>query len=148
MLDGATAPRFDRSRARIELELAPSTAAPALGRRAIGRFPVSADARERAELIVSELLTNAFTHAGLQEGDHVQLKLALDGSELLIEVRDRGCGFDPEAPRSRTRVGGFGLVLVDELSTRWNVTVDAAGTCVSCIVDGCSPARGPDALAA
>jgi anti-sigma regulatory factor (Ser/Thr protein kinase) len=125
----------------MEIDLAPSPTAPALGRRAIGRFAVSPDARERAELIVSELLTNAFTHAGLRPDQRVALALELHGSELHIEVRDPGRGFDPAAPRSPHRVGGFGLVLVDELATRWDVTVDADGTSVSCVVDGSAPRR-------
>ena len=141
MLDGATAPRFDRARARIEIELVPSATAPALGRRAIGRFAVSADARERAELIVSELLTNAFSHAGLRPDQLVGLALELDGTDLRIEVRDPGPGFDPAARRSPHRVGGFGLVLVDELAARWNVTCDEHGTCVSCTVDGSTAPR-------
>jgi anti-sigma regulatory factor (Ser/Thr protein kinase) len=78
-----------------------------------------------AELLVSELVTNAVRH-GLDRRGAVELTLRLAGRCLRVEVADGGAGFtpptgghDPEDP------GGWGLVVVDELVDRWGI--DAAG---------------------
>ena len=52
--------------------------------------------------IGQEVLTNVLRHARASE---FKVVLAFDSSEILLEMRDNGCGFDP-----RRRHEGFGLL--------------------------------------
>jgi len=71
-----------------------------------------------ASLCLSELVTNAIQHPG--GGDDLELALALSDSALRVEVRDPGPGFDPGDP-SVDDNRGWGLFIVDRLSSRWGV---------------------------
>ena len=85
---------------------------------------------EDAQLLVSELVTNAIRHAGLGAADVITLVVAIDDARVRVEVFDPGPGFalaEPE-PDPR-RPSGWGLYLVRELSDRWGVERDA-GTVV------------------
>jgi anti-sigma regulatory factor (Ser/Thr protein kinase) len=76
---------------------------------------------EDAELIASELLTNAVTASHKPTGPvpAVWLRLFTDGAGLLIEVGDHSAG-EPQLTHSDgDAIGGRGLVLVDALSSRW-----------------------------
>ena len=72
-----------------------------------------------AQLVVSELVTNAVLHSGLRSGQPIGLALGCEGQHLRIEVDDR-CGFhargDPSAGSPR---GGRGLRIVAALAERW-----------------------------
>src|SRR5215207_4060594 len=62
-------------------------------------------------LVISELVTNSVRHAG----------------------RDPGPGFEPpSAPRDPAHVGGWGLVLVEQLADRWGVEHDGKANVVWC----------------
>jgi anti-sigma regulatory factor (Ser/Thr protein kinase) len=94
---------------------------------------VDADRLFELQLLVSEVVTNAVRHGGAQHGEHVDLRLSLAGGQVRIEVRDPGPGFVsgpglPPRPEP-TRVGGYGLYLVDLYSARWGVSGDE-GSCV------------------
>jgi serine/threonine-protein kinase RsbW len=83
---------------------------------------------EPAELIASELLTNAVT-ASLQSGQPIiRLRLTSRTYALTVEVWD-GCGGRPEARRTAPAdaPGGRGLVLVDALAQRWGCEPAAGG---------------------
>jgi anti-sigma regulatory factor (Ser/Thr protein kinase) len=86
---------------------------------------------ERAELVVSELVTNAVTHAG----SDLEVVAALDLEDLNIYVRDRGRSL-PQLPASRLRapvgkrLGGLGLMLVEDLTSAWGTTFGAHGKTV------------------
>ena len=114
-----------------ELPAAPS-AAP-LARDAI-RGEVGARLREEeldiVEVLVSELVTNAVAHAGLDAGESVALHLAVAPERLRVELCDGGLGFDPAAVgRPEGAPGGFGLLMVDRAASRWGVATDD-GNCV------------------
>ncbi len=66
-------------------------------------------ARVRAELlqIAREALSNVARHAGATEAS---VRLALNDTDLLLEIRDNGRGFDPSAA---PRDGHFGLANMD-----------------------------------
>jgi anti-sigma regulatory factor (Ser/Thr protein kinase) len=87
-----------------------------------------ADLADTAELLVSELLTNAVRASRQRSGAVVHLSLASDGVRLLIMVRD----FEEGAPSPRHAGGddedGRGLMLVDSLSSRhgWSPATDGA----------------------
>lgn len=90
---------------------------------------------ESAELLVSELVSNAVNATG-QPGQTVALSLAGHATRVLIEVRDS----HPRPPQTKaTNDDGAsdptdGVLLVAALSTRWNwyLTEDPPGKVVWC----------------
>ena len=84
-------------------------------------------------LLISELVTNSVRHAGLDATQPLQLSLATEGDTVRLAVRDPGPGFrPPKAPTDPAHVGGWGLVLVDQLAERWGVENDGKGNVVWC----------------
>ncbi|HVE69171.1 MAG TPA: ATP-binding protein [Solirubrobacteraceae bacterium] len=83
------------------------------------RLPAHAVAELR--LVVSELVTNAVRH-GLDRGGAVELTVNVTGDVARIDVTDGGEGFrPPQRPPEPADVGGWGLVVVDRLASRWGV---------------------------
>lgn len=72
------------------------------------------------ELLVSELITNAVKYGA---DGAVRLQVDAGGPQRLrVEVVDQGGGFVPvKRTRPRDEVGGWGLHLVQTLSSRWGV---------------------------
>lgn len=84
-------------------------------------------------LVISELVTNSVRHAGLNASEPVQLSVRVDGDTVRVAVRDPGPGFKPPAaPSDPAHVGGWGLVLVDQLAEKWGVDHDGAANVVWC----------------
>ena len=89
-------------------------------------------------LLVSELVTNSVRHSGAGRQAVVDMRVEVDDDIVRVEVSDPGNGFEPK-PRDldRSRPGGWGLYLVDQLADRWGVEredrtrvwfeIDAAG---------------------
>lgn len=75
-----------------------------------------------AELLVSELITNAVRHAALKPGDDIKVRIRAEDDSICVEVTDPGDGFAPEviAP-NEDRTGGFGLFLLDRMSRAWGI---------------------------
>jgi anti-sigma regulatory factor (Ser/Thr protein kinase) len=74
-------------------------------------------------LLTSELFTNAVRHAGLKEGDPIDLDIDVDTDTIHVAVVDAGSGFDYSKifeERGDHR-GGWGLFLVDKVSDRWGI---------------------------
>lgn len=76
-----------------------------------------------AELLTSELVTNAIRHARLKDGDPIALDVDVDADTVHVAVVDAGAGFDftkifdePQDP-----LGGLGLILVGKMSDRWGI---------------------------
>jgi anti-sigma regulatory factor (Ser/Thr protein kinase) len=110
---------------QTRIELPASAAAAGQARRAVASLEgVAAATVCDAQLLVSELVTNALLHAGLGPDDPITLTLWRNGAWLRIEVDDHG-GFDGRAVEARlaTRSGGMGLRIVDALAVAW----EAAG---------------------
>jgi anti-sigma regulatory factor (Ser/Thr protein kinase) len=116
---------------RLQLDLAALNTAPGCGRgwiRAVlQEWGFSEQLIEPAELIVSELATNA-VRASIAAGVAAfQLAIATDGHRVMISVRD----FAPGAPAPRRPAddedSGRGLLLVGELAERsgWQPPPDA-----------------------
>jgi anti-sigma regulatory factor (Ser/Thr protein kinase) len=74
-------------------------------------------------LLTSELVTNAVRHAGLKEGDSVDLEIDVDSDTLHVAVVDAGSGFDYSKifDEPGDHRGGWGLFLVDKVSDRWGI---------------------------
>ena len=68
-------------------------------------------------LLVSELITNGVKYGG--EGP-VRLEITQDDGRIRTEIIDQGVGFTPvERDGDLSRVGGWGLHLVEELTDDW-----------------------------
>jgi anti-sigma regulatory factor (Ser/Thr protein kinase) len=79
---------------------------------------LSSEAVERARLVSSELVTNAYRHG---EGE-IELWVEVFDDRLRIEVLDGGTDQAPavrERPADET--GGWGLRIVDQLALQWGV---------------------------
>ena len=85
-------------------------------------------------LLVTEVVTNAVVHGAQVQGP--VLHLAVSKRCVRVEVCDRGSGFElpPLAPREALGAGGYGLMFVDRLTTRWGISGND-GTCVWFEVD-------------
>ena len=109
---------------RYEVDLARDPDSAAEARRALGEVSDHLSPRrlEDARLLVSELVTNAIRHAGLEDHHVIRLVVVTGDRALRIEVCDPGQGFELAEPEpDPARPSGWGLYLVRELSDRWGV---------------------------
>jgi len=84
---------------------------------------LDAEAADQVELMVSEVVTNSVLHAGLATGDPIELSIRSLPDRVRVEVGDWGSGFESrERPRTGGLIGGWGLVIVDRLASRWGTT--------------------------
>ena len=90
---------------------------------------VSSTRLRDVQLLISELVANAFRHADAP-GAPVFVAVRASDAVLRVEVRDMGAGFDPASlePPVAEQGGGWGLRLVGILATRWGVERDAGTT--------------------
>jgi anti-sigma regulatory factor (Ser/Thr protein kinase) len=72
---------------------------------------------EDAELLVSELVTNAVRASG-PEGA-LCLRLLADRERLVIEVWDQSAGLPSARPVDEESTGGRGLTVVEAIASRW-----------------------------
>jgi len=110
---------------RLEATLPIGPAAPATARAALTRWlsgHVPREVLENAHLLASELVTNSLGHADLSAESSLRLAVQLTRGALRVEVRDPGSA-GTIAPRAPDPVngGGYGLQLVELLSTRWGI---------------------------
>lgn len=112
--------------------LRPTPEAAGAARRVLLREGLDPDLDHTVCLLVSELVTNCVRHGGLRDGDRIVLAARLTSEFARIEVRDPGAGFDPEV---RHHADGFGLRMLDMLTSRWGVDRDENGTRVWFEVD-------------
>lgn len=77
---------------------------------------------ETAELLLSELVTNAVQHARVAPGREIEVRYELSGSHLRIEVADAS----DEQPQQHTADDnderGRGLLLVEHLAAKWGMS--------------------------
>ncbi len=111
------------------------------------------DMVQDAALVVSELVSNSVVHARLEADDTVLVELDLGEDQLAIMVTDPGSDLAPRLlPLDPTTPHGFGLHLVDQISTSWGVRRSTGALQVWCklalaeLGSGLSarPARGLD----
>jgi anti-sigma regulatory factor (Ser/Thr protein kinase) len=78
---------------------------------------------EKAQLVVTELITNSVQHSGTAPFGTIDLELRASGSALHGSVTDSGPGFDPGSlgPPPEGAEGGWGLHIMRELADRWGV---------------------------
>ena len=84
-----------------------------------------------AALATSELVTNAVVHGR----PPIELRLRLEGTEVLVEVRDRAT-YQPRKLRpDETDEHGRGLQIVAALATRWGTRPTEHGKAVWCVLN-------------
>src|SRR5829696_3708302 len=101
------------------LELPRTLDAPAQARDALTQLEPSLPEHVLPDmtLLVSELMTNSVKYGG--EGP-VRLEIASSPERIRTEIVDQGAGFTPkQRDGDLSRVGGWGLHLVEELTDRW-----------------------------
>jgi serine/threonine-protein kinase RsbW len=109
----------------VRRSLAPDLDAPAAARRALDGFggQLEEDVIERSALVVTEVVTNSVTHAGLTAAQPIDLNIQVFPACLRIEVTDVGTGgFDPVVTLPYPdQDSGRGFWMVAQLSDRWGV---------------------------
>lgn len=76
------------------------------------------DATDDAVLVANELISNAAEHGR----SDALLEIVLDGSGLLLSVRDYSSALPHVQPFDPTAKRGRGLQIIDRLSGSWGVT--------------------------
>jgi anti-sigma regulatory factor (Ser/Thr protein kinase) len=105
--------------AELSVELPRTAEAPFLARRALRELDgqIDADVLPDVRLLVSELITNSVKYGG--DGP-VRLEVRADGGRVRAEITDQGAGFTPvKRDDDLEKVGGWGLHLVQRLTTSW-----------------------------
>ena len=100
--------------------------AASLARHALDAFAneVAVEDLETIRLLTSELMTNAIRHGPQHPGSDIGLLVEQLDGRMRVEVSDAGAGFAPPG-RGGREVGGWGLMLVEQLSDRWGVAEGA-----------------------
>lgn len=124
--------RSDGQMAPVQLRVPLTAAAAATIRHAIGDA-LAGHVPNRtvadAQLVLSELVTNSFRHAGLDGRAVLRIAASLTGGVLRIEVVNDGRDGTVAVRPPTVRGGGFGLNLVEMLSRAWGVERNGS-TCV------------------
>lgn len=101
-------------------------------RATLGAMGIAGATVDDAELIVSELVTNAVVHRGDGVGPDAMVKLIAIEAGLRIEVHDASPLVPVQRAESSGTEHGRGLVIVDGLADRWGWERTAAGKFVWC----------------
>jgi two-component sensor histidine kinase len=81
-------------------------------------------ARDNFILMVSELLSNAVRHAPPTHDGQIVLKLDVDDLAARAVVLDGGRRFDFEQRTFDDHTPHFGLTLIDQLASRWGLSLE------------------------
>ncbi len=113
----------------IDLRLKPTPRAPQEARWGLEALRPSIDDElvDEAVLLVSEVVTNSVRHAGLDTTDPIEVRVRGSRSGIHVDVIDPGPGFDPRERQDGVD-GGWGLWLLDRISSRWGVERDRVTT--------------------
>jgi anti-sigma regulatory factor (Ser/Thr protein kinase) len=118
--------RYLAAPASLHLEVPAHRDSVAIARHAVRDHCSLGDAAgEDVITVISELLCNAVTHAGLRPTDEVSLDVRYGSSSVMVEVTDHGPGFDGTLAVDPDERGGFGLRIVAALSTAWGSLPDS-----------------------
>lgn len=103
------------------LALSVDSRAPGEARAALRAVPELDPIREDAELVISELVTNAVLHSGAIAGDLVIVDVMREDDVVRLSVHDPGRS--PTSPEvlkpDLDRAGGVGLLVVSRVAERW-----------------------------
>lgn len=113
---------------RVTVDLERSLRSPRTARELVRRLvdPTLSELVDVVELLVTELVTNSIVHAASAP----RVEVVLRPGRVRVAVHDA----DPTLPRQRVpdrgRPGGRGLLLVDDLATRWGADPSGDGKVV------------------
>lgn len=79
--------------------------------------------RQDAQLVATELITNAIVHGG----GAPSLELELEEGAVTIAVRDGSAALPEPRQATETEAGGRGLAIVAALAESWGVELPAGG---------------------
>jgi len=105
------------------------TSAASIARRAVTSIEAGLPlgVRHRVALMLSELVANAVQHGGAGPGEIVEVRVVTGVRRLRVEVIDPGWrGIEPPK-RIQHPDGGYGLVLVEHMSSGWGRQATAEG---------------------
>ncbi len=106
-------------------------------REVLAESGVADERSELAELLVSELASNAVKHATT----NFTLAIDVKDSTIRIEVSDTGSG-QPTLKRPKPdQPNGRGLLIVDNMADDWGTSVDGSTKTVWCILSTRQPAN-------
>ncbi len=95
-----------------------------------------------AEIVASELLTNAVRHARPLSDGTIRVRWKIRGDVVEVEVTDGGGATVPKpAPRTVWLSSGRGLRIVRSMAHEWGVTEDRTGNVVWATLGGPSRRR-------
>lgn len=122
-MDQSGVPPLD---ARTILVLPAATRVTGIARRVMAHQLTEHGARrdliEDAELVLSELVTNALQHGATASDEDLEVSWALSSGRLRLSVLDGGTGGDLVAGQvSADSLSGRGLAIVDCLCAEWSV---------------------------
>jgi anti-sigma regulatory factor (Ser/Thr protein kinase) len=103
----------------LSVEIPRNAQAPFLARRALAELDgkIDPEVLPDVRLLVSELITNSVKYGG--DGP-VRLEVTAEEGRVRAEIIDQGIGFTPvKRNDDLEKVGGWGLHLVQELTTDW-----------------------------
>lgn len=87
------------------------------------------DVAQVVELIFSELVTNTIRHAKVPLDARIEVVLMFEDGTVRGSVRDPGVGFPGgEAKIEPGEDGGYGLLILDKLASRWGVKAESGAT--------------------
>jgi anti-sigma regulatory factor (Ser/Thr protein kinase) len=115
---------------KADLILAPSTQAPSKARQLLAEVlddRSGSEALARAQLALSEVITNAVRHGGANGAGEITLHL--ERTDDLLSVRVVQPGPPPPRPSIASMpdpwaTSGYGLGIVDAIADRWGVHLD------------------------
>jgi anti-sigma regulatory factor (Ser/Thr protein kinase) len=105
----------------LSVEIPRNARAPLLARRALAELEgrIDPEVLPDVRLLVSELITNSVKYGG--EGP-IRLAITAKKDCIRAEIIDQGGGFTPtRRGTDLEKVGGWGLHLVQELTTDWGI---------------------------
>ena len=110
----------------LERELKVDIGAPAEARAALHTLlgSIGEDLIQTVDLLTTEVVANAFKHAGHDGASTISLRVYLGPGMVRVEVGDDGTGFEPQVSIELPdfdAASGRGLFLVDHMSERWGV---------------------------
>ena len=122
---GGRRPGADGARSSLSLRLDPDVDAAGKARDALGRLAhkLERGVLQDMHLLVTELVTNSVRHADAAADAPVRVEVSVSGDHVFVAVEDGGSGFKPKPRSARSpRDSGWGLHLVERLSSRWGVS--------------------------
>jgi anti-sigma regulatory factor (Ser/Thr protein kinase) len=93
----------------------------------LAALPTGDRYRDIAELLLGELFANAVQHSDAPDDRLIEVRFALTGTRLRLEVHDAGTGRPNLRAPFPDDEHGRGLFLVNELAERWGCCPRAGG---------------------